>query len=285
MSYQHASDLQRSTFNVQRSGVVLAATHHDPEGRLYEQAARMLPALKGIFAGLAIHATAATQERSLALLAEHGALVRCDPPGMSSGLPELGRSRRAVVALALELGAPCMLFCDFDRVLHWAERYPAELAHVAGAAADHDFTVVGRTARAFASHPRTQRDTEAIINHVYATVGGREWDVTGAARMISRPAAAAILAGCPEQSVGTDVAWPLFVDRTNGLTLGYIVTEGLEFETADRYADEIAAAGGLENWIDRLDADPSNWAVRLELPRLEVAAAVAYAHAKPINRR
>ena len=67
--------------------------------------------------------------------------------------------------------------------------------------------------RAFASHPRIQRDTEAIVNTVYASVSGHAWDVTAAARGISRRAAAAILAGCDEQSVGTDVAWPLFLQR------------------------------------------------------------------------
>ncbi|HEX5689826.1 MAG TPA: hypothetical protein VFX76_07485 [Roseiflexaceae bacterium] len=252
---------------------------------MYEQTARILPALKELFAGVAIYATAATQERSLALLAEYECIVRREPPGTPNGLPELGRSRRAVVALALEWDAPCMLFCDFDRALHWAEYYPAELAQVAAAAEEHDFVVLGRTPRAFASHPRTQRDTEAIINHVYATVSGRTWDVTAAARLISRTAAAAILDGCPEHSVGTDVAWPLFVGRAHDLRIDYVETEGLEFETADRYADEIAAAGGLERWIDRLDADPSNWALRLELARLEVAAAKPYAEMKPITRR
>ena len=42
-------------------------------------------------------------------------------------------------------------------------------------------------------------------------------------------------------------------------------TEGLEFETADRYADQVAAAGGLDAWIAQLDADPQRWVERLEL--------------------
>ena len=241
----------------------------------------MLPVLRGIFAKLAIYATTATQERSLALLSEHGVLVRREPPGPSGGLPELGRSRRATVALALELDAPGMIFCDFDRALHWAECYPAELARVAGAAGRYDFAVLGRTTRAFASHPRTQRDTEAIINQVYATISGRTWDVTAAARILSRYAARAILRDCAEESIGTDVAWPLFAERSGDITLGYIETEGLEFETADRYADEIAAVGGLENWIAQIDADPNAWALRLEIARLEVVAAASYADREP----
>jgi hypothetical protein len=61
------------------------------------------------------------------------------------------------------------------------------------------------------------------------------------------------------------------------LRLGYLETEGLEFETLDRFPDEIAALGGAPAWLDRFDADPRQWAMRLELAHAEVASAVAYA--------
>jgi hypothetical protein len=256
--------------------VVLAATHHDPEGRLYDQSARVLPALAQIVGGIAIQATHASQQRSLDLLGSAGALVRREETAEVNALLGLGRARRAALELALQLDPPAILFCDFDRALHWAERYPHELACVVASLATRDFTVLGRTERAFASHPRTQRDTEAIVNTVYALVSGNPWDVTAAARGVSRRAAAAILEGCPEQSIGTDVAWPLFIQRAGGFTLGCVATEGLEFETADRYADRVAAAGGLHAWIARLDADPRRWLDRLEVARVEVAAALPY---------
>jgi hypothetical protein len=262
--------------------IALAATHHDPDGRLYEQTARALPALAEIFDGLAIYATPATQERALALLAEYSALIGRELPGLPSGLQTLGRARRGAVALGLELDAPAVLFCDFDRALHWVECYPAELAEVAAHAAAYDFTVLGRTPRAFESHPRIQRDTEAIVNHIYATISGRGWDVTAAARALTRRAAEAILRDCPDQSIGTDVSWPLFATRA-GLSLGYVATEGLEFETADRHADEIAAAGGLEGWMAQLDADPRRWVERLEIARIEVAAALPYTDERPMT--
>ena len=256
--------------------VALAATQHDPDGRLHDQTARALPALLNIFSGVAIQATYASQERSIALLRSAGTLVRQETAAEFNSLPKLGGARRAAVELGLQLGAPALLFCDFDRALHWAEHYPDELARVIEWLPEHDFTVLGRTPRAFDSHPRIQRDTEAIINQVYATVSGRAWDVTAAARGLSRRAAAAILDGCPERSIGTDVAWPLFLQRAGGFALGYAETEGLEFETADRYADQVAAAGGLAQWIARLDADPRQWATRLDLARIEVAAAIPY---------
>jgi hypothetical protein len=255
---------------------VLAATHHDPEGRLYDQTARVLPQLTRIFSGIAIQATYASQLRSLDLLVGAGAVVQQEQTAQSSSLILLGRARRDVLECALRLDAQVILFCDFDRVLHWAECYPDELACVVGDLAKHDFTVLGRTKRAFGSHPRIQRDTEAIANTVYASVSGQSWDVTAAARGVSRRAAAAILDGCDEPSVGTDVAWPLFLQRRGGFSIGYCATEGLEFETADRYADQVAAAGGLEAWMAQLDADPQRWVERLDVARVEVAAALPY---------
>ncbi|MEN9939077.1 MAG: hypothetical protein RLZZ387_5656 [Chloroflexota bacterium] len=256
--------------------LVLAATHHDPEGRLAPQTRRALPALAARFSALAVVATEDTAEASLAPLHEAGASVRLVP---ADGLAHIGRARRAALELALETGAETLLFCDFDRALHWAEQYPAELALVAEAIPAHDLTVLGRTPRAFASHPRAQRDTEAIINTVFEQAGGLAWDVTAAARGLSHRGARDILASCPEQSVGTDVAWPLFALRGGALTLAYRETEGLEFETPDRFAEEIAAAGGLERWVAQIDADPRQWALRLEVARFEVLAAMPYTSA------
>ncbi|HWQ14639.1 MAG TPA: hypothetical protein VNL77_17715 [Roseiflexaceae bacterium] len=252
--------------------LTLASTHHDPPGRLIPQLRRVLPELVGHFGAIAVRATQGTLPEAVALLEAAGALVRRGP---TDSALLLGRARRDALALALETGADALLFCDFDRILHWAEQYPAELAGVIQDIPRRDVTVLGRTRRAFDTHPRVQRDTEAIVNAVYADVSGHPWDVTAAARGLSRRAAAAILGGCPEETIGTDVAWPLFAQRA-GLTLGYIQTEGLEFETADRFADEIAAAGGLERWMAHLDADPRRWAARLEFARVEVEAALPY---------
>lgn len=252
--------------------VVLATTVHDADDRLADQAARVLPVLSQRFAGIAAQVTHATTGRTLRLLQQAGAHIRQEWPERFAGYVRLGRPRRDAVELALQLDRPCVLFCDFDRSLHWAECHGDELAALVAELPAHDCTVLGRTARAFASHPRVQRDTEAIINSVFAQVSGLPWDVTAAARGLSRRAAAALLAGCPDESIGTDASWPLFLQRAGGYTLAFRATEGLEFETADRYPDEVAAAGGLAAWLARIDADPRNWAQRLEMARITVEA-------------
>jgi hypothetical protein len=256
--------------------VGLAIIHHDPQGRLYPQIATLLPELGGIFIGLAVYASAAAHLDSLACFAAAGALVRQDTVTPTLHGPQIGRARRSAIALALQLDCAHVMYCDSDRILHWVAHHPQELGHVVSQLGGHDLTVVGRTRRAFESHPRTQRDTEAIINHVFHLVSGQAWDVAGAARGLSRPAVEAVVAGCPDEEISTDVSWPLFLQRAGVFSLAYLEAEGLEFETADRYGDEVAAAGGLLPWVERIERDPRQWVYRLEMARVEVQAVLAY---------
>jgi hypothetical protein len=255
--------------------VTLAATYHDPAGRLYDQMVHMLPVLSGIFDGLALRASHAAYPRSLALLSSAGARISQET-SRTAGMPQLGAARREALQLALQGPHPAILCCDLDRALHWAEWYPEELETVAGRLGDHDFTILGRTPRAFDSHPRTQRDTETIVNRVFAAFSGHAWDVLSGARGLSRRAAEALLAGCPDPEFSVDVSWPLFLERAGGYTLGYLEAEGLEFETADRYGDEVARAGGPAPWKAQLDADPRRWLHRLDLARVEIAGLLPF---------
>ena len=255
--------------------VALALIQHDPNGALFDQTARILPRLQQAFADIAVFANAATAPRSIDYL--HQRSVRVMAEATQVGLNHLGWFRRSAVQLALRGPCPFILYCDFDRVLHWMEFHPRELNNVAQSLTQYDFTVLGRTVRAFASHPRLQRDTEAIINHVFERVSGWPWDTGAGARGLSRRAAEAIVTDCLDDQISNDVTWPLSLRQRGGFTLGYIETEGLEFETPDRFPAEVARAGGVEKWSEQLDDDPQHWATRLELARIEVAALIPFA--------
>ena len=183
---------------------------------------------------------------------------------------------------ALELSGEHVLFCEFDRLLTWVERHPQELAMVTQAITARDCTVLGRTQAAFASHPRVQRETEAMVNDVFALVSGLRWDITAAARGLSRRAAAAIVAGCPDVvGYGTDAAWPLLLRATGGFDLGYVACDRLEFESTDRFAEEVAAAGGAKAWKALLDEDPRQWAHRVEGARQQITAMLISTRKQP----
>lgn len=250
----------------------LATTHHDPDGRLNDHIRRLLPSIQEFYASIAVRVTNESDLQGIETLRSAGAYVTSGS-AKASGLRELGRVRRQVVADTLHYSDCTYIhLCDFDRVLHWIEFHPAELKAVLDWLPTYDFVVLGRTKQAFQSHPRVQRHTERIINFAFAQQSGDSWDVTAASRGISRRAAELLAAKSSDDTIGNDCTWPLLLRSVPGMTLGYWPTNGLEFETADRYADEVAAAGGIEAWKARIDSDLHAWEMRLELARIEIAA-------------
>lgn len=253
---------------------ILALVFHDPEGRLVNQAEHSLPVLFKAFPALAVYASSASGPGLLQLFAAAGALTGQRQAGTADNL--VGQGRRSVLELGLRAGTDFLLYCDGDRALHWAERYPQELELANRQVQGHDFTVLGRTPRAYATHPAFQRDTEVLFNRLFAARTGLPWDVGAGGRGLSRRAAQAVLAGCPDLEMSVDVSWPLFLRQAGGFSLGYLECEGLEFETADRFGPEIAAAGGYAHWLAAMENDPRQWLVRLEVARKEIEAMLPY---------
>jgi len=129
--------------------VVLAATHHDPEGRWMPVLARHLDELKARYARLAVLCSRTTAPEAVRQLREAGVLATEDGHPPSRG--RLGQVRRQVLQLALEAGAEQLHFCDLDRALHWVAWHPQELEKVLQEMPEYDFLVLGRTPEAFAS--------------------------------------------------------------------------------------------------------------------------------------
>jgi hypothetical protein len=205
-----------------------------------------------------------------------GAVVAVDSSPDHNSEPQIGRARREAVALALEFGTPFSMHCDGDRILHWVENYPSELAEIIRRIPEHDFTVLGRTNRAFNSHPRMQRDTEAIVNHLFHANTGYAWDVMIGARGFSKRAAQSVVEQSQDNEISVDVTWPLLIRSLESYSLAYYATEGLEFETHDRFGDELEAAGSLEAWMSNLDSDIQMWLHRLEYVRLDLEAMLPF---------
>jgi hypothetical protein len=256
--------------------IALSITFHDPAGGLYPQIERQLPALSNLFSGIAVRASLQASKKSLALFESAGAKVLVDSPENGDKGPQIGRARREAVAFALTFETPFYMHCDGDRILHWIEHYPDELAEVLRQIPEHDFTLLGRTARAFETHPRVQKDTEAIVNHLFYVQAGCEWDVMIGARGLSRRAAQAIVQGSRDDEITVDVTWPLYMRSLGDYSLAYIATEGLEFETHNRYSEDLAAAGGLQAWKASLDSDIHKWLHRLEYVRLDLEAMLQF---------
>jgi len=260
--------------------VGLVVTVHDPEERLLDLAIRQLPALVARYASTTALCSGSTHPAMLDLLRNQGAEVEVDNQP-AADIHQIGGVRRKMLHAALQGGTTHLQLCDFDRALHWVAHYPNELDEVIADIPSYDMIVLGRTARAWATHPPYQAETEPLFNKVFALVSGLEWDVGAGSRGLSRRAGETLLALSEELTIGTDAEWPLLLMSQDGFRVSYRACEGLEFETADRYGPEIEAAGSYEAWEAKMSADPARWAFRLRVALQIAEAATRYGRRLP----
>ena len=155
--------------------VTLATTYGDPKGRLFELFERQRSKLFDTFAQVAVRADVAAYLPTLDRLGEMGA--RIDLSGDLQGPDSHGRKRREALALALETDGHFIFSCDMEQALRWLDGHPSELRRVLEMLSRHDATIVGRSERALLSYPRHIRDTEKVVNRVYALFTGRPYDL------------------------------------------------------------------------------------------------------------
>lgn len=237
------------------SAIALAATVHDPIGRLTEATFSLSPQLRASFAHLAFNVSDETHTATRRALSETGAEIMVHPASEAM----IGKARRD--ALALAGTARPALYTDFDHLLRWLEHGPDDLHRVLTMDPNLDCLVVGRSDRAFNAEPRRLRESEALVNHAHALLTGDHWDLMFAVRRLSPRAIALILAQSQVDSLANDVEWPLLARRA-GLALGYTQSDALYYRTLEEF-------GHAE---DSGDTDPLQWIRRLEFAALHASA-------------
>jgi hypothetical protein len=165
---------------------------------------------------------------------------------------------QSAITQAFRSGADNIFYCDLDRALHWVKTYPSELGTLAESSIKNDFILIGRTTRAFDTHPETQTLTESIGNKVASGVISltETRDILGTTWIITPALAKLVLEIVPSNRYGFFIEWPLTLWRS-ARNPNYIEVEGLEWETPDRYKEEIKVEG-LEYWMKRFQTT-SEW--------------------------
>lgn len=234
--------------------VALATIAHDPRERLNGKLEALLPRLCEMFDAVGVMASVSATRGALDLFRAHGAVV--DQETIPDGTDTIGRRRRGCIEVALRTDASHIVYSDIDHVLRWLERHPDDLRAAITALPDADFTIFGRPPDVFAQAPAPLRETEGLCNAFYERLTGRAWDLFIAVRGMSARAAERIVAGCDEDTIATDVAWPLFVERC-GCTIGYREVP-IPYENHSWYA-----SGTSER--EQMERDPKQWALRFHL--------------------
>ncbi|MBA2520636.1 MAG: hypothetical protein H0V24_13290, partial [Chloroflexia bacterium] len=212
--------------------IALTGTVHDPEGLQFPILERHA-ALFRLYAGVYLAVSPETDPRLSTVLTAHGVVL-------VTGGTEVGAARRAALRSAVAAGHGAFLAIDFDRWLHWAGTYPDELAAIPGRVARQRprrwYVCLGRTRRAFASHPRVQRLTETVTNTALSLAVGRRLDAAAGAAWLSREGADLIPRESIAPTAATDLEWPAIIYRADPRRLGQLRCDGLEFETAAFHA-------------------------------------------------
>jgi len=236
---------------VEKMKTVLAATIHDPEPRLLKLLKEYAPRL-----GLD------DEPRIVAYSPPtHTRIVRA-LEGLGYITVPSGESVQSGYCAALERGLrefpDHVFYCDLDRLIHWVRTYPEEYRQTRRKALEYEFLMVGRTLKAFQTHPRTQTCTEGIANLVASRILGFKdtRDIIGVCWGLSSSLVQLLLSTPRRNSYGFYCGWPVIAWR-NSAKKAYLEVEGLEWETPDRYEHEIAVEG-YERWL-RAFMTPMEW--------------------------
>jgi len=242
---------RRHLMRVKTMKTVLAATIHDPQLSLLQPLKEHMTRLGLDGEPKVVAYSPPTHPRIVRALGDLGCITIAGSESVQS-----------VYVAALERGL-CerpdhIFYCDLDRLLHWVKAYPEEYHHTRRIALEYEFLMVGRTPRAFQTHPQTQTQTEGIANLVASRILGFNVtrDIIGVCWGLNISLVQLLLSTPQRNSYGFYCGWPVAAWR-NSAEKAYVEVEGLEWETPDRYEHEIGAKG-YESWLKNF-MTPKEW--------------------------
>jgi len=246
----------------QTTSIILSSTYHDPQFRLKSLLTSALPKIKSIFSKLTVCCTPATpEEDSNFLIQEDFEVVS------GTGMIQVDNYKRAIKLALDHVVYPeneKIFYIDFDRLIHWINTYPDELTKTLKENSDVDYLHIGRTQRAFNTHPITQKETEIMVNELGSKILGfsETRDIISVCFLFTKDLGEKILKIKTSTKTGFYGIWPIIFWSSTNLKR-YVSCEGLEWETADMYKREIDNVG-YNQWLEDFQT-PHEWKKRVQL--------------------
>lgn len=240
--------------------VVLAATW-SPRGEA-KRLRRLYPQLASLFAHMVVVVPPNTHFGLILSMNHYEKLDFFTPEVWPAGRYE---SLRQAVRVIPNTSASHVMYADMDRLLRWTETRYNELRQSVKRVQMYDCLVLGRTKRAYATHPQALIQTEAVSNKVFSHLLGLPLDLSAGAKGFSREITQFIVRNArPENPFGADAEWVVLAKR-GGCTVRTLAVHGLDWESADRYTDAAADENRQRVAADEYDADPKNWEMRVRV--------------------
>jgi len=245
---------------------VALASAWRPRGEL-PRFERLLPQLQAVYTSLALTLPPDVEPALVAALDRMPGVQAAVTSGWPTG-------RYLALQQAQASDADAIHYVDFDRLLRWVEIRPQEWRETVASVCQADYLVIGRTPAAYATHPRALVETEAVSNRVVSFLIGQEVDASAGSKGFSRQAARFIIACCrPGHALGTDGEWTVVLHRA-GFRVEALRVDGLDWESADRYENAAVGQGLQQQAAASYDADPANWAHRVQVADEIIACAL-----------
>lgn len=194
---------------------------HDPTTKLIGDLEKFAPKLKEVYPEVFVCVSDQTHPLLIEALNNLGFNVRVVPKKGAA------HARREVLKFGLESNFEHFHYCDLDRIITWVSGYFDELKETVEFVEQFDYTILGRTKRAFETHPIEWQTTEVIVNRVFELEYGQKTDTFAGSCGISRRAGEKILAH--SKATMTDTEWPIIIKRMTDYSMGYKEVEGLEY--------------------------------------------------------
>jgi hypothetical protein len=189
--------------------LTFASTIHDPENRLGYLIEEIGEKLRDSFSSVSVAYTQKTNPKTVSLLKERGyrtfkaedTVVSCYQTSLSQSLEPITGD---------------IFYCDLDRALHWIRNYPKEFETLIEPSIHADFTLIGRTKRAFDTHPETQTITEGIGNTLASKVLGflETRDILGTTWILTPTVTKKVIELKPMNQFGFYAEWPITLWRS-----------------------------------------------------------------------
>lgn len=241
--------------------VTMVSPLHDPEARLAEKLTLFGKDLLALYNNsVAVSVTSKTSSKTIKLLKKLGISYHVLTKKPSGGV---AHDIKNAIKLGLLLNTPNIHFIDFDRALHWVERFPLELASVIGKISQNSgYTSMVRTKKAFESHPLTQRVTEITINAIAGELTKIDVDIMSGSFAVDHKLGNIIISKAKRLDFGI-YAEILTIALKSNFPINTLEVDGLEWETPDQFQEKIEKEG-YADWIAKFQS-LDEWEKRVKL--------------------
>jgi len=232
---------------------IFCSTFHDPEFRLKNLIKLALPKLKQLFIKGIICLTPYTSDDVLNFLKREGFIAFKEQDARQIDIYK--RALKKTLDNFDDSSSQRIFHIDFDRLIHWINSYPDELTYILQNYLDVDYLHIGRTPRAFETHPTTQKKTELIVNEIGSKILGFNdlRDIISVCYIITKGLGQRLLGVNNHTTSGFYGSWPIYLWNW-ATTKKYVEVEGHEWETPDRFKEDIEKVGGYEKWIKKFQS-------------------------------